>query len=69
MSFPLASDFEPKGEVAMQFGASHPQGVCARVQLIVDRDRTAVFRYDGPLEKSAGAHMVLNALEELSADD
>ncbi len=47
LSFPLASDFEPKGEVAMQFGAYHPRGVCARMQLIVDGDRTVVFRYDG----------------------
>lgn len=66
LSFPLGSDFEPKGEVAKQWGVYHEGGVCMRAQFIVDSDRTVLFAYVAPMDKSPGAHMILKKLEELN---
>ncbi len=66
LSFPLGSDFEPRGEVARQWGVYHAKGVCKRAQFIVDRNRTVVFAYVAPQDRSPGAHMILKKLEELS---
>jgi len=66
LSFPLASDFEPKGEVAREWGVYHPGGVCQRAQFIVDSDGEIAFAYEAPIDKSQGAQMILKKLEELS---
>lgn len=68
ITFPLASDFEPKGEVARAYDVYHEQGVCERAQFIIDRDMVIRFQHVSPLDRSPGAHMILDALEELNAD-
>lgn len=67
LSFPVASDFEPKGDVAKAYGVYHPGGVCQRAQFIIDSNGEVVFSYVAPIDKSPGAHMILKKLEELSA--
>lgn len=67
LSFPLASDFEPKGEVAKKWGVYHAGGVCGRVQFIVGGDMQIVLAYQSPIDTSPGAQMILKTLEELSA--
>jgi len=67
LSFPLGSDFEPKGEVAKAWGVYHPGGVCMRAHFIVDSDQEIVFAHEAPLDRSPGVHMILKKLEELNA--
>ena len=67
LSFPIGSDFEPKGEVAKAWGAYHPEGVCRRAQFIVDRHRQVVLAHVAPIDESPGAQMILKTLEEVSA--
>jgi peroxiredoxin len=67
LSFPIASDFEPKGEVAKAWGVYHESGTCKRVQFIVDSDRQVVLSHVAPVGKSPGAQAILKKLEELSA--
>ncbi|MFO8079144.1 MAG: redoxin domain-containing protein [Armatimonadota bacterium] len=67
LSFPIASDFEPKGAVAKQWGVYHEAGTCKRVQFIVDSDREVVLSHVAPIGKSPGAQAILKKLEELSA--
>lgn len=67
LSFPIGSDFEPKGEVAKAWGAYHPEGVCQRAQFIVDRDRRVALSYVAPIDESPGARPILKKLEELNA--
>ncbi|MFW6438240.1 MAG: redoxin domain-containing protein, partial [Armatimonadota bacterium] len=69
LSFPVASDFEPKGEVAKEWGAYHPRGVCKRAQFIVGSDGQIVLSYVAPIDRSPGAQVILKKLEELSARD
>lgn len=67
LSFPVASDFEPKGAVAKAYGVYHPRGVCQRAHFIIGGDREIVLSYVAPIDKSPGVHLVLKKLEELSA--
>ena len=67
LSFPVGSDFEPKGDVAKQWGAYHPGGVCERAHFIVDSDRTILLAYRAPIAKCPGVHLILKRLEELNA--
>jgi alkyl hydroperoxide reductase subunit AhpC len=43
ISFPLLSDFEPKGEVARRYGVLRPQGMAERAIFVVDR--AGIVRY------------------------
>ncbi len=65
LSFPLASDFEPKGKVARSYGVFHDEGICQPAQFIVDEARRVEMAHIVPLGKSPGAHMILKRLEEL----
>ncbi|MGI5818563.1 MAG: redoxin domain-containing protein [Armatimonadota bacterium] len=66
LSFPLGSDFEPKGEVARAYGVYHEAGVCQRAQFIIDSDRRVVLSYVAPIDTSPGARVILKTLEELN---
>ncbi|MEA3399808.1 MAG: redoxin domain-containing protein [Armatimonadota bacterium] len=68
ISFPLGSDFEPKGEVTKAYGVYHEAGVCKRAQFVIDSDMVVRFKHVSPMDKSPGVHLVLEALEELNAD-
>jgi peroxiredoxin len=67
LHFPLLADFEPKGEVAKQYGAyRYREGVCERALFVVDRNGVIFWSYCSPIAVNPGADGILDALEKLS---
>jgi peroxiredoxin len=66
LHFPLASDFEPKGEVAKKYGAyRHAEGVCERALFVLDKNGMIAWSYLSPIAVNPGADGILQALEDL----
>jgi len=66
LHFPLLSDFEPKGEVARQYGAySGEHGTCERALFVIDREGIIRWSYVSPMGVNPGADGILKALEQL----
>ena len=66
LHFPLLADFEPKGEVARQYGAYREgEGVCERALFVIDRNGTVFWSYRSPIAVNPGADGILEALERL----
>jgi peroxiredoxin len=66
LQFQLLADFEPKGEVARQYGAYvQPDGVAARALFVLDAAGTIHWSHVSPLGINPGADGVLTALESL----
>ena len=67
LHFPLLADFEPKGEVAKQYGAyRYREGVCERALFVIDRNGVIFWSYCSPIAVNPGADGILAALEKLS---
>jgi peroxiredoxin len=67
LHFPLLADFEPKGEVAKQYGAyRYREGVCERALFVIDRNGVIFWSYCSPIAVNPGADGILDALEKLS---
>ncbi len=66
LHFPLLSDFEPKGEVAKQYGAYREgEGVCERALFVIDREGAIFWSHLSPVAVNPGADGILDALESL----
>jgi peroxiredoxin len=66
LRFPLAADFEPKGEVARAYGAYRDEdGVCERALFVIDRNGVIAWSYLSPVAINPGADGILDALENL----
>ncbi len=66
LHFPLLSDFEPKGQLARQYGVySQEHGLCERALFVIDREGTVRWSYVSPMGVNPGADGILRALEEL----
>jgi len=66
LHFPLAADFEPKGEVARSYGAYRAEdGVCERALFVIDRNGVIAWSYCSPVAINPGADGILQALENL----
>ena len=66
IDFPLLSDFEPKGEVAKQYGAyRQADGFCERALFVIDRKGIVSWSYLSPIGVNPGADGILQALEQL----
>lgn len=66
LHFPLLADFNPKGEVAVKYGAYLPQeGEAARALFVIDGRGRIAWSYLSPIGVSPGADGILNALEDL----
>jgi peroxiredoxin len=66
LHFPLAADFEPKGEVARAYGAyRQAEGFCERALFVIDKDGVITWSYCSPVGVNPGADGILQALEEL----
>ena len=66
LHFPLAADFEPKGQVAMSYGAYRAEeGVCERALFVIDRNGVIAWSYRSPIAINPGADGILEALENL----
>ncbi len=68
LTFPLLSDFEPKGDIARRYGVYRRQdGTSERALFVIDDTGTIHWSYVSPIGVNPGADGVLTALEELSA--
>jgi peroxiredoxin len=67
LHFPLLADFEPKGEVAREYGVYRKgEGVAERALFVIDRDGRISWSYVSPIDVNPGADGILRALEDLS---
>ena len=66
LHFPLLSDFEPKGDVASQYGAYRErEGVCERALFVLDKNGVVFWSYLSPIAVNPGADGILDALDRL----
>ena len=66
LHFPLAADFEPKGQIAMSYGAYRAEeGVCERALFVIYRNGVIAWSYRSPIAINPGADGILEALENL----
>ena len=66
LRFPLAADFEPKGQVAKAYGAYRAtEGVTERALFVIDRNGIIAWSYLSPVAINPGADGILQALENL----
>jgi peroxiredoxin len=70
ITFPLLADFEPKGEVARQYGVYDEQsGVCQRALFVLDGEGMVAWSQVSPPGINPGADGILNALDGLTGLD
>jgi peroxiredoxin len=63
---PLLSDFEPKGEVARDYGVYRTrEGVSERALFVIDEEGVVRWAYVSPIGINPGADGILKALEEM----
>jgi len=66
LSFPLLADFEPKGEIARQYGVyRQSDGTSERALFVIDRHGDVAWSYLSPIDVNPGANGILDALEKL----
>lgn len=63
ITFPLLSDFHPKGAVAEKYGVMRDDGVTERALFVIDRDGTIRYSYVSPIGENPGVGRILDALE------
>lgn len=70
LHFPLLADFEPKGEVARQYGVyRQDEGVTERALFVINEEGVIHWSYVSPLGVNPGAEGILKALDELHAKE
>ena len=68
LRFPLLADFEPKGEVARQYGVyDSAKGTSERALFVLDGEGVIRWSYVSPSEINPGADGILTALEAMAA--
>jgi peroxiredoxin len=66
LHFPLLSDFEPKGQVARQYGVYRDHdGTSERALFVIDADGVIRWSYVSPVGVNPGADGILRMLESL----
>ena len=66
IQFDLLADFEPKGEVAKQYGVYNSQlGVDERALFVIDNKGVIAWSYLSPMGVNPGADGILQALDNL----
>jgi len=64
--FPLLADFEPKGDVARQYGVyRESEGTSERALFVINAEGVIHWSYVSPVGVNPGAAGILSALEEL----
>lgn len=67
LHFSLLADFEPKGEVAKQYGVyDNKEGQSGRALFVLDKDGVIQWSYLSPLGINPGADGIIEALEGIS---
>jgi len=70
LHFPLLSDFEPKGEVARNYGVyNKKEGICERALFVINKDGIIHWSYISPVGINPGAAGILKALESLDTNN
>ena len=68
LHFPLLSDFEPKGELARQYGVYDDEtGESKRALFVIDGEGVIRWSYVSPVDVNPGADGILTALDAISA--
>ena len=69
LHFPLLADFEPKGDVARQYGVYRDaDGTSERALFVIDADGIIRWSYVSPVGVNPGADGILMALEAMQAE-
>ena len=69
LHFPLLADFEPKGEIARQFGVYDAKlGMSDRGLFVIDGDGVIRWSYVSPVGVNPGADGILMALESMQSE-
>lgn len=69
LTFPLLSDFEPKGEVARRYGVyRHDDGTSERALFVVDGDGVVRWSHVSPGHVNPGADGILQVLDRMETD-
>ncbi|MBC9798021.1 redoxin domain-containing protein [Sinomicrobium weinanense] len=67
LTLPLLADFEPKGEVAREYGVyNNKEGHASRALFVIDKNRTIVQSYLSPDSENPGADGILEALDTMN---
>jgi peroxiredoxin len=67
LHFPLAADFEPKGQVARLYGAYREEdGTSERALFVIDQNGIIRWSYLSPVAVNPGADGILEALDKLA---
>lgn len=70
LQFPLLADFEPKGQIARQYGAyRHNDGITERALFVIDEKGMISWSYLSPPGVNPGADGILSALDELAGHE
>jgi peroxiredoxin len=65
-SFPLLSDFEPKGAIAKRYGVyREADGFCERAIVVIDKEGIVRWSYVSPIGINPGASGIIKALAPL----
>jgi peroxiredoxin len=66
ITYPLLSDFEPKGKVSREYGAyDESTGESERALFLIDKDGVIFWSYQSPTGVNPGAAGLLKALDAL----
>jgi peroxiredoxin len=70
LQFPLAADFEPKGQVARAYGVYRDEeGICERALFVIDQKGVVDWSYLSPIAINPGADGILEALMNLPKEE
>ncbi len=68
ITYPLLSDFHPKGAAAAKYGVMNDKlGLAERALFIVDPQGIVRYSYVSPMPENPGADRLLDALEKMQA--
>ena len=66
----LLSDFEPKGEVAKEYGVYRDEdGFTERALFVIDKDGVIRYSYISPMDVNPGADKILETLKEIQGKE
>jgi len=67
ITFPMLSDFHPKGAVAAKYGVMRDDGIAERALFIVDPKGVIRYSYVSPILQNPGADRLIEELEKMRA--
>ena len=70
LKFPLLADFEPKGQVALNYGVYRSkEGISERALFVIGADGVIHWSFLSPIGVNPGADGILRALSQLSVQE